>query len=242
MGRTISYEGEKVETYLAWAKAELIEAEKAGSDRKRHTTQAAGHAKRALDRLFDLYLKRDWLGLRLGPRPGFSEKLELMKLRSGEYLPWRSIDQLVSRPRNISEHEFVSPTVQEAGLAVENATMIAEGMQARSNPLTGPAVFGFAGWSFSGDQSAWSCEFNGFQGKPFALICQDRDQVPLIGVGCPVNSHAAEIIYCKLVDINQDPHIEILKSWAKVPPDCCRAPCVMAIAAGRWMAISGVQG
>lgn len=218
IARVIPYLDEKVEVYLGWAKAELAEAEKAGSDQKRHTTQAAGHASRAIDRLFSLYLRRDWLAMRLRPRSGFSEKLELMQLRAGEYLPWRSIRQLISRPRNIAEHEYVSPTLAEAGLSVEGAVLIAEAMQARSNPRNGPAVFGFAGWSVSSDPSGTSIQFSGFQKRPFALIWQNKEQVPHIGVVRPASSHAAEVVYCKLLDILLDPHIEILKSWEKVPP------------------------
>src|SRR5262245_23378509 len=59
--------GESVETYLAWARAALEDADTATdlNKCKRHSVEAVGHAKRALDRLMDLYLRRDWLQMRL---------------------------------------------------------------------------------------------------------------------------------------------------------------------------------
>lgn len=215
IGRTIPYEDETVETYLKWARAELTEAEKTRADVKRHTTQALGHAKRALDRLFSLYIERDWLTDRQEKRPGFAEKLKMLKLYMGEYIPWRSIDGLVSKPRNISEHDYISPTLEDAGLAVESATLIAESMQSRSNPRNGPAFFGVAGYQIGGGPSGITVTFSGFS-SPFALIWPDQNGVAHLGVGVPSSRHAAEILHCPLREINLEEHLAILKSWEKV--------------------------
>lgn len=218
LGRTIPYEDETVETYLGWARSELAEAEKPRSDVKRHTTQAAGHAKRALDRLFSLYIQRDRLSVRLDKRAGFSEKLKMLKLSLGEYLPWRSIDGLVSKPRNVSEHDYKSPTVAEAGFAVESAMLIAESMQSRSNPRHGPAFIGVLGRKFSSGPSGATVTFSGFS-SPFALMWPDQNGVAHLGVGVPSDRHAAEIIHCPLKEISLEEHLSILKSWEKVADD-----------------------
>lgn len=217
VGRIISPSGEQVKTYLTWARAELKEAEKGTASQKRHTTQAAGHASRALDRLFSLYIQRDRLEYRAGLRAGFAKKLEIMKLRAAEYLPEYSINWLISRLRNIAEHEYVSPTIEDARLAVENAEMIAEVLQGRSDPRNGPALLGTIGFEYGGGPSGEYVRFTGFH-SPFAMMWQDATQDARIGVGIPSSRHEAEVRHCKLKELNLNEHLSILESWAARSP------------------------
>jgi hypothetical protein len=93
MGRLISYKGTDVDTQLGWAFSELEAAERASShaEQQKHTTHAVSHAKRAVDCLFDAYLERDFLAVHLTPRPTFSAKLDLLKVRFKQHLAYRTV-------------------------------------------------------------------------------------------------------------------------------------------------------
>jgi len=210
--RIIAYRGESVDTLLRWAGVELDLAENASTDddRHRHATQAVGHAKRTLDCLFDAYLERDFLDVRLPPRAAFSAKLALLKTRLGQALPWRLIPAVVAEPRDVAEHERKAPTVKEVGIAVDAARVIAGAMIAESDPLLGPALLGklAAGWLSGPDvHHMWVTSFP----KSFAWVWRCADGIPRLGIGTASADDTAEVIFADLSSFTEEQHLNALR-------------------------------
>jgi hypothetical protein len=211
--RRIQYRGTTdVETYLTWARLELEQAERNQSETKRHATQAIGHAKRALDCLFDAYIRRDWLDSKLRPRAMFSEKLDLLKRRPNFRVPWRLIPNIIAAPRDQAEHAFILPSVEEVGIAVEATESVVSALISHSDPLVGPA---FCGTLLGG--SSWSKGevhhyFSGFSG-PFAITWIGSDGISRVGSGIALDRENAEVLYCQIVDMTEVEHFELLTWW-----------------------------
>jgi hypothetical protein len=212
-GRVVSCEGEGVETFIGWGKAEVESARRATSaDLGRHTTQAVTHAKRALDSLFDQYLKRDWLDVRLKPRSQFSQKLALLRQRPGLWVPEQLIPRIIAAPRDKVEHQHIAPSLDDAVLAVEAAEAVSIAMGTKSDPSRGHVVYGFlTGGSVSGP---WGDHqyFSGFSG-PFALTWRGSDKVVRLAVGQSANVDRADCIYCDLSQMSLDEHFTLLGWW-----------------------------
>jgi hypothetical protein len=212
-GRLVRAEGEGVETFVEWAKAELELAERtAPKEIGRHTTQAVGHAKRALDSLFNQYLRRDWLDLRLRERAQFSEKLALLRKRPGLWTPWRLIPRIIADPRDQAEHEHTAPSLEDAALAVEAAEAVSIGMMTKSDPTRGYVVDGFLTGGFSSGPWGHHQYFNGF-GGPFALTWRGSDDVVRVVVGRSDSQNMAECIYCDLSEMTLEQHFDLLRWW-----------------------------
>jgi hypothetical protein len=220
-GRIIRYRGQDVETLLGWAFTELDLAEKATSvdEKARHASQVVVHAKKALDCLFDAYLERDFLDIRLRPRAGFSEKLELLKNRLGGRLPWRLVPAAVAEPRDDSEHSRVPPPPERAGVAAEAAKMTIEAMVAASNPLHGPAHAGSFGWGMRSTDSGYYQYVTGFP-EQFAWLWRCSDGIPRIGIGVSTSdaTDTAEVCYCDLEQFALAEHLEALQLWEQFEP------------------------
>lgn len=212
-GRSFPVEGESVATYLEWARAALEEAERNAIAVRRHCTEAVSHSKRALDRLFDLYLRRDFLNLRLRDRAAFFAKLELLKRRLGPRIPWRLIADIVADPRNAAEHEFQTPTLEEAGRAVEAATAVVGAMEAASVSGRGPALIGFLTGGYSSGPDYDHVHFSGFGSPGFALMWQGADGMPRLTVGRTHSTSVADVIWCPLAELNESEHLSVLSWW-----------------------------
>lgn len=219
--------GERVETYLGWARDALESAEAAeeqadADTRSRNSVEAVLHAKRALDRLFDLYLQRDSLHLHLRDRASFTEKLDLLKRRMGSRkIPWRLIPTVIADPRNDAEHEFSTPPLHEVALAVEAAEAVASAMRSGSDPRPSPALLGLllCGTSFSETTGAkyW---FHGF-GPPnsgFALCWCGNDGIARVSAIRVVANDTASVLWAPLLRFSAREHLELLTWWDTHPP------------------------
>ncbi len=221
-GRIIDYRGQNVDSLLAWCFAELDLAERAttSDDAKRHASQVVVHAKKALDCLFDAYLERDFLTVRLRSRAQFTEKLELLKKRLGARIPWRLVPAVVADPRDTSEHSRVAPSVAQAGVAAEAAKVTAEAMTAASKPLHGPALVG----SFEGGWSSgpWGHHTHVTSFPPqFAWIGPCNDDVARVGVGVRVAPDLKDVVEVQFAEVRQfteAEHLELLRQWDTFEP------------------------
>ena len=212
-GRISRVEGESVATYLSWARAALEDAERNAPAVKRHCTEAVSHAKRALDRLFDVYLRRDYLHLQLSDRASFFAKLDLLKRRLGSQIPWRLISDIVADPRNVAEHQFQTPTLQEAGRAVEAASVVVTAMETASRSGHGPALIGFLTGGYSSGPDHDHVYFSGFGSPGFALMWQGADGTPRLAVGRTPSQSVADVIWCPLADLTESEHLGVLSWW-----------------------------
>lgn len=212
--RIISYRGQDVPTLLSWAFQELELAEAATSepDQERHATQAVVHAKTAIDCLFDAYIERDYLAVRLGERPQFSKKLELLKQRLGNQLPWRLIPVVIASPRDAAQHERITPTLEEAGASVEAAKVIVQAMTTASNPLVGPALAGpLLGGSYH-DEGGYKIYVLGFP-PAFGLFWRGSDDVIRVGAGTASAKNVAEVRFAQLDAFAPAQHLALLRIW-----------------------------
>lgn len=208
--------GESVETYLRWARSAIDEADAAtdADSRNRRAVEALGHAKRALDRLFDEFVRRDWLHVQLGDRPSFSDRLGVLKRRMGSGIPWRLIPMIVADPRNDAEHEYRTPTLDEAGRAVEAAEVVAQALWSAHKPLLRPVFLGQA-LSNVYINRHMEVRFWGF-GKPntgFVFCSEGRDRVTRLGVGRIIANDTAEVIWSPLRNLSVSRHIDLLDWW-----------------------------
>ncbi len=219
-GRAFSFQGEGTDTFLVWARVELTLAE--GLDPatrrdefNRHCFQAVGHARRALDCLFDAYLHRDWLESRLADRAQFSAKLELLKKRPGLSLPAALIPAIVSDPRNDAEHKYVTPSLDTARKAVEAAEVISSWLRQKCPPLEGPVLAGsLAGGSASTAAGSTHRWFTGFTG-PFGLTWRGTDGTVRVGSGVLVNGNPAEaeVQFCAIDELTEVEHFQLILWW-----------------------------
>lgn len=211
-GRLLSYRGEGVETLLSWSRAELERAEAAQeSSRRRHATQAVGHARRALDCLMDAYLERECLAVRLPPRANFNAKLRLLAKRPNLRVPTRLVPTIISGHRNAAEHRYESPSFDDAALAVEAAETVVPYLREQLDPLWAPVLHDrlAGGHRMTPEQTHhW---FTGFP-DAFALLWRQSDGVPRLGVGCGSQTET-EIIACDLADLTEDEHFEVIGWW-----------------------------
>jgi hypothetical protein len=206
----------RVSTYLRWARASIDAADAAGDQdsQEKHAVEALNHAKRSLDCLFDLYARREWLQLRLAERPSFSDRLLVLRQRFGNRFPWRLIPRVVAAPRNEAEHGYSSPSVTDAGAAVEAAEAIAAAMPIREMTFGRPAALNLLN-NWAGIPGEPSHRFLGF-GQPnrgFALCWAGKDSVPRLMVGRVVDNVSADVIWCPLRALTLAQHIELLKWW-----------------------------
>lgn len=206
---------ESVATYLRWARAAIDEADAAtdGDTQSRRAVEAVGHAKRALDRLFDEYLRRDWLHVQMKDRPSFSERLSLLKQRTSGRIPWRLIPPVVGEPRNIAEHDYVSPSVDEAGRAVEAAEVIAAALKTR---YLRPSLLGNAlGMVVIEQMPEPHGRFAGFgeRNDVFVLISEGLDKIVRLGVGRVIDNEHADVMWCRLAAVRQAQHVQLLNWW-----------------------------
>lgn len=212
-GRILECEGEGIETFVEWSKAELMAAKRAAaSDVGRHTTQAVGHAKRALDSLFNMYLRRDWLDIRMRTRAQFSEKLRMLAQRPGLWVPTHLIPNVIAEPRDVAEHEHVAPTLEDAALAVEAAEAVSIAMRSKSDPSRGHAVYGpLDGGSSSG---TWGNHryFTGFS-STFALTWRGTDGVIRAACGKSSSKDTADCIVCNVAEMTIEEHFDLLQWW-----------------------------
>jgi hypothetical protein len=195
--------------------AELDEAAKGGPLAQMHTGQAAGHAKRALDALFDCFIERDYLGVRLPARAQFSAKLNLLRHRIPS-LSWRLIPVVVARHRDVFEHERKAPSLDEAGMAVEAACTIVAAIS-RSASLTldahcGPAFAGHMIGSLSSSKGRYHVAFGGLP-PVFAWIWRCRDGLVRAGVGKSSSPLKAKLIFSEVGMFSFEEHLEMLRWW-----------------------------
>jgi hypothetical protein len=215
-GRFIAFRGDDVDTLIGWAVSELEQAEHASCDvdRRKHTTHAVGHAKRAVDCLFDAYLERDYLDIHLAPRAMFSAKLKLLKERFKQ-LPWRLIPAIVADPRDTAEHEREAPSVQDAGIAVEAARAVVTAMRSVSDPLSGPALAGQLSISWSAGE-LWEVRVPGLPSH-FLWIWRCADGVARAGVGTSSAVDTAEVLYADLRTFSLQEHLSLLQAFDALP-------------------------
>lgn len=216
VGKICKYKGDGADTYLAWSGAELIKAQDANSeDLPRHTQQAVSNARRALDCLLDAYLEREYLSVHVGPRPSFAKKLGLLAQRPNLKVPATLIPTIISEPRNRGEHDFESPSLHEAKLAVEAAEAVCSRLREQLDPLLGPVLYGRlnAGSYLSASETYhWFCGFSG----EFGLMWRQADGIPRLGVGIMAGKpSSADIICCEISQLTKAEHFELVAWWDK---------------------------
>jgi hypothetical protein len=139
----------------------------------------------------------------------FSKKLELLRRRLGDRLPWRLIPAIVAEPRDIAEHERIPPSVEAAGIAVEAASVVVTAMREVSNPLRGPALsHGILGGHSSGAHGSrvWVTALP----PHFAWVWRHADAVARAGVGVAVGIDRADVIHARIQAFSETQHLELL--------------------------------
>jgi hypothetical protein len=210
LGRLIDFRGDGVDVLLGWAFSELHFAEETASDleRQRHAAHAVGHAKRAVECLFDAYLERDFLYVHLPVRAPFAAKLALLRDRFRKYLlPWRLIAAITPEPREVTDSHVAT---REAGVVVEAAQAVIAAMRAATNPLLGPAISGTVLTSMSSGANGWDVAVHGLPQR-FLWIWRCADNEPRAGVGTASATDTAVITFADLRAFSTAEHLTLLQ-------------------------------
>lgn len=213
LGRMLSPQGVGTDRLLAWAKeeAQACEATEDPVAQQKHGLQAVTHARRALDCLVDMYLVRDFLDVRLHPRANFSTKLELLSRHPHLDVPKVLIGKAVSNIRNLAEHSYEAPSVEDAVLAVEAALAACSNLREQMRPDLGPYACPVLSVQTSYRHGTRTVTLKGFP-QSFAFWWKGSDGIARLGVGRGDRGRT-DVLYCEVSDMTELQHMWMISWW-----------------------------